>query len=342
MFKMIAKILLALTLITIIAVTSLYFINRDRTYYNKDNEIGNTTANIYNGGLFCEKDGQIYFSNPYDNGKLYVMSDNLTNIRKLYDKKTVYINADSNYIYYVLANNIKENNKKGTLPFSNSGVYRIKQNGTDLKAFTGNPSAYLLLQGNYIYSQQYRIDQGLGLYRYKIDGTKEMKLQNKVAFASSVSDNTLFFTGTTNDRKLYSQDLEEYKTAVISEGSYLYPIFIEDKLYYIDTTKNNNIYMSNREDFKPSLLVKHNCTAYNISNSGKYLYYLVSDKKGKGIYRMNLDTGKEKLLKKGSFKQINITKNYVFFNEHDNTNTYFLVADGGTVINTFDSLFATE
>ncbi len=342
MFKMIAKILLALTLITIIAVTGLYFNTHNRTYYNKENEIGNTTANIFNGGLFCERDEQIYFSNPYDNGKLYVMSSNLTNIRKLSDKKAVYINADSNYLYYVLANDIKENNKKGMFPFSNSGVYRIKQNGTDLKAFTGNPSAYLLLQGNYIYSQQYRIDQGITLYRYKIDGTDEIKLQNKVAFATSVSDNTLFYTGTTNDRNLYSQDLKKYKTKVLSEGSYLYPIFVEDKLYYIDTNKNNNIYISNREDFKPSLLVKHNCITYNITNSGKYLYYLVSDKKVKGIYRMNLETGKEKLLKKGSFKQINVTENYVFFNEHDNSNTYFLVADGGSVINTFDSLFATE
>lgn len=342
MFKTIAKILLALALITIIAVTGLYFNNRNRTYFNKDNEIGNTTANIYNGGLFCEKDDYIYFSNPYDNGKLYVMSSNLTNIRKLYDKKTVYLNADSNYIYYVLANNTKENNKKGMLPFSNSGVYRIKQNGTELKAFTGNPSAYLLLQGNYIYSQQYRIDDGIALYRYKIDGTDENKLQSKTAFVASVSDNTLYYTGTTNDRNLYSQDLENFKSKVISEGSYLYPIFVEDKLYYIDTTKNNNIYISNREDFKPSLLVKHNCTTYNITNSGKYLYYLVSDKKVKGLYRMDLDTGKEKLLKKGSFKQISVTENYVFFNDHDNSNTYFLVTDGGTVINTFDTLFATE
>ncbi|MFT4146284.1 MAG: DUF5050 domain-containing protein [Mobilitalea sp.] len=342
MFKMIAKIFLALTLITIIAVTVLYFNTRNRTYYNNEDEIGNTTANIYNGGLFCERDEQIYFSNPYDNGKLYVMSSNLTNIRKLSDKKTVYINADSNYLYYVLANNIKENNKKGTLPFSNSGVYRINQNGTDLKAFTGNPSAYLILHGNYIYSQQYRIDQGITLYRYKIDGTDEKRLQNKAAFATSVSDDTLYYTGTTNDRKLYSQDLESFTTKVLSDGSYLYPIFVEDKLYYIDTTKNNNIYISDREDFKPSLLVKHNCSTYNITNSGKYLYYLAADKKGKGIYRMDLDTGKEKLLKKGSFKQISVTENYVFFNEHDNTNTYFLVADGGTVINTFDTLFATE
>ena len=32
---------------------------------------GSTAGNLYNGGLFCEYDGTVYFSNPSDGGKLY-------------------------------------------------------------------------------------------------------------------------------------------------------------------------------------------------------------------------------------------------------------------------------
>ncbi|MDE7206260.1 MAG: DUF5050 domain-containing protein, partial [Lachnospiraceae bacterium] len=38
---------------------------------NPPGTIGNTSGNLYNGGLFCESDGYVYFSNPYDSNALY-------------------------------------------------------------------------------------------------------------------------------------------------------------------------------------------------------------------------------------------------------------------------------
>ena len=41
--------------------------------YNKDGDVGNTTGNLYNKGLFCEYEGYVYFSNAADANSLYRM-----------------------------------------------------------------------------------------------------------------------------------------------------------------------------------------------------------------------------------------------------------------------------
>lgn len=52
----------------------LLFGGQKKTILNDNvNANGNTPGNLYNGGLFAESDGNIYFSNPLDYGFLYVM-----------------------------------------------------------------------------------------------------------------------------------------------------------------------------------------------------------------------------------------------------------------------------
>ncbi len=48
---------------------------------NNDNAVGNTSGNLLNGGLFCEYDGKIYFANPNDYNRLYVMNSDCTDIK---------------------------------------------------------------------------------------------------------------------------------------------------------------------------------------------------------------------------------------------------------------------
>jgi len=343
MLKTVLRVLTTLIILTILTAGGIYFYNLDRTYFNKEDEIGNTTGNIYNGGMFSEQGGKIYFSNDYDNGNLYEMSSNCTNIKKVTDDKAVYINVDENYIYYVRANNTKENNNDGYMVFSNTGVYRINQNGTDLKAFTGNPGAYLMLKGNNIYFQRYDVDTGTYLYRYRIDGSQERLLIKDTVIPVGVYDDALIYADTSKDHNINSLDLKSYTIHSMNKGSYLYPIYMGNYIYYIDISDGYKLYRMNKDGSAPTKLVNKRCSTYNITNSGKYLYYQVDNGKKSGIYRLNLDTMKAQLLKKGDFKQISVTDNYVFFKDYDNTNTYFIAADvEDAAISTFDTLLSTK
>jgi hypothetical protein len=336
MLTSIKRIIITLLTLTIIAFVGAWLYSMGRTYYNDEGEIGNTAGNIYNGGLFCEQDGKIYFSNDADDGSLYVMKSDTTNIKKLSDDKAVFINADENYLYYVRANNTRKNSSDGFLMFYNTGVYRINHNGSGLKAFTGNPGSYLMLSGNYIYFQRYETEKGLFMYRYKIDTSEERLLINDAVIPTAVMNNSLYYAGYSNDHNINKYDLSSFTNNTAYDGNYGYPIFTGQYIYYMDISDNYKLYRMKADGSDKTLLVNKRCSTYNITNSGKYLYYQVDDTKKNSICRLNLETMEAETLLKGNFKQINVTDNYVFFKDFDNTNTFIQSADGIIDINTFN------
>lgn len=336
MMKSIGKLFITLSILTILALIVILVYNSGRTYYNDENETGNTAGNIYNGGLFCEKDGKIYFSNDQDDGSLYVMKSDGTSLKKLSDDKAVYINVDENYIYYVRANDTKANNGAGFLMFYNTGVFRIKRNGSDLKAFTGDPAAYLTLKGNNIFFQRYQVGVGLYLYKYKIDGKEERLLIQDAVIPAAVEGTSLYYAGYSSDHNIDVINLESYTTQTALKGSFYYPIFTENYIYYMDPSDDYKIYRMNRDGTQPERLTDMRCSTYNITRCGNFLYYQADNNKDSGIYRLNLKTMEQEMLQSGDYKQIHATTNYVFFKDFDNTNTYMVDADGYPAINIFD------
>ena len=64
-----AKIIVLSILAVILVAAGVYIYSYvNRFVYNDPNLAGNTAGNTNNGGLFCEYNGYIYFSNPYDDG----------------------------------------------------------------------------------------------------------------------------------------------------------------------------------------------------------------------------------------------------------------------------------
>ena len=93
---------IAIILILIAVFCLIHFLNR--TKMNSGYVNGNSAGNLYNGGLFCESNGTVFFSNPSDNHRLYSMNPDGSDMKKLSDDTVSYINADDHYVYYVRNN----------------------------------------------------------------------------------------------------------------------------------------------------------------------------------------------------------------------------------------------
>lgn len=337
MLSTIKKVIITLFVLTAAVIAVLFISNRGRTYFNDEEELGNTTGNIYNGGLFCENDGRIYFSNDNDDGSLYVMNSDCTNIKKVHVDKAAYINADENYIYYLRANNTRENSSGGILMFNNTGMYRINQNGSNLKSISNNPGSYLTLKGNFVYYQNYDVENGLFLYRKQIDSKMERLLLEEAVIPATVMDNKVYYAGFTKDHNINSLDLSSFTTTTEFEGDFAYPIFFGDYIYYLDLSNNYSINRMNRDGSNAEMLVEERCSTYNITNTGKFLYYQVDDQKNSKLCRLNLETMETEILLEGNYKQIHVTEQYVFFKDFNNENTYIISADGNTKLGTFEA-----
>lgn len=336
MIKSIKRIFIFLIILTVVTLGSLYLYTHDRTFFNGENEIGNATANIYNGGLFSEQDGYVYFSNANDDGSLYVTDSNLVNFEKIHDDKAVFINVDQNYIYYVRANNTRENNSGNILMYNNTGIYRINQKGANLKAVSHSPGAYLSLKGNHLYYQKYDVEKGLFLYQNSIDCSKERLLLKDAVIPASITEKQLYYAGYSKNHNLNAIDLSSYNAKSVHDGSFLYPNFQNNYLYYINIEDNYKIYRANQDGSNPVVLVDDRCSTYNITNSGKYLYYQVDHGDNSRISRLNLETQESEKLLDGDYKQIHVTDNYVFFRDFEDTTTFVIPADGVAKVGTFN------
>lgn len=328
--------LIILAVLTLVIISGLYLFSQGRTYFNDDKEIGNTAGNIYNGGLFCEQGNTIYFSNSNDYGRLYSMTSYYTHINKVSNEKVVFINADGNYIYFIQAKDPTESSTKSYMPYENSGVYRINHYGKRIKAYTGKPSAYLMLRGNFLYFQNYNADAGFNLYRSKIDGTMSRILVKDKVIPTALIGNSIYYSGDTKKSNISSMNLSSYTSHIRYQGNYKYPIIFGDYIYYINKSDHNNIYRMKPNGSEPTRLVSRKCSTYNITESGKYLYYQIDESEKSKICRLNLETFISDTVKNGNYKQINVTQNYVFFQDTNDLHTYIIPADGGGNASTFN------
>lgn len=168
------KIIIPLILICITGLVIYHFVSKvklNSSYVN-----GNTAGNLYNAGLFCESDGEVFFSNTNDNGRLYAMNIDGSNIHKLSNDTAMYINADKNYVYYVRNNNQKITSQT-FFSYDRNSLCRIKRNGHGSTVLDPDPCIYASLIGNYIYYLHYDTQTATSLYRIRIDG--EEKKENK-------------------------------------------------------------------------------------------------------------------------------------------------------------------
>lgn len=307
-----------------------------RTIYNDDNAYGNTAGNLFNGGLYSELNGKIYFSNTNDDGALYRMDLDGTNFKMLYSDKVGYINAIGHYIYYVRMNNAKQNSSSNIFNFNNVGIYRTNLNGSGLKMLYDNPSGLLNVHGNSVYYQHYNKEDGLNFYSVNIDGSEEKMISRDAIMPISIVDNSLYYAGTEDDHNIYTMDLKTEQNATIYTGNCYAPIVNNKSIFYMSLADNYAIYRMNLDGSDPTPVVNERCSTFNITSDGGYLYYQVDDNKNNRICIMNVTTGDSDTIREGNYKQIHITSNFMFFTDFSDELTYYMPVGSSDNISTFN------
>ena len=97
MNKKTKQILIIFITLLVVAILGVLALNANKVKLNKTNVVGNTAGNLNNGGLFCEQNGLVYFSNPYDGGALYSMKPDGSDIKRNLSAKVKFISAESNH-----------------------------------------------------------------------------------------------------------------------------------------------------------------------------------------------------------------------------------------------------
>lgn len=327
------KVILILTGIVVVFAGMLvvnFFANR--IPQNPSGTVGNTAGNLYNGGYFCEdSEGRVFFSNSYDNGTLYVMNANETEVEKLSSNTVKSINTGGDYLYYYMS----DSSASTGLGFVRRviGVYRSGKDGKDPDTLSRDPAGTLLLVDNHLYVQSVPDSGGVHLLKISTDGEEETLLSTDKIYPASVYNGRIYYNDNANSHFLYQWDTNTDATAIVVKYNMWNPIRQGDYIYFMDILEDYRLCRYHLSEDVIEVLTTDRVDTYNITD--QYIYYQKSSETQPGLMRISLDGSEEVMIAEGVYNNINTTSYNVYFQEFGNSVTTYRVAHGSTEVSEF-------
>ena len=305
-------IIVAFIIVAISASLIFLIVQKTKFKFNSDGEVGNTNGNLYNNGLFCEYDGDVYFSNPYDNNSLYKMNMDGTEFEKIHNDNVSYINICNDYIYYKKFNYIKGEKN----PFSRAlyGISRLKVGGSGIKTIHNGKIDCMTLCGNYIYYRYYDDETLFSLRKVKIDGSEDVFISKEDYAPIAVYNKEIYFTNVKNNHNLLALNTDTDKIRTVAVGNFYLPDINEGNLYFIDLENSRKLTKMNLSTMEKTILSEDKVINYNLSGKYDVIYYQAENTIDEHkLCRIKLDGSEKRDIAEGDYCKINITKKYTYF-----------------------------
>lgn len=299
--------------------------NSNTTFYSDEHIKGNTSCNLLNGGLFCEIDNTIYFSNPNAGGSLYSMNSELKRIKLVYPDNASFLNVAGKYIFYTKRNDKKPIDSDAIFSFNNTGLYRLVRNSRKVFMLSEHTTQTACLYGNHIYYQHFDENLGFLLYSAKIDASEDKRLLEDSCTPTAVDNDTIYYTGIKHDHNIHTMNISGSGDSVLYEGNCTGLAKQGNYLYFLDMDHNYQLKRISIDGGMVETLVKDRVLTYNVSPNEDVLYCQIDHgKKENGLYELNLGTLSLTPIATGDFNYLHLTKNYLFYEEYDQSKVYFM------------------
>ena len=281
-----------------------------RFRYNEEGDIGNSTGNLYNDGLFCEYDGYVYFANPEDENSLYRMKTDGTNIEKLHSDTVSYIQVMNDYIYYVRRNHIDED---VVIHGALYGIYRLEIGETVPECIYNGIVENMVICGNHIYFSSYDDKNLIQLKSIKVDGEELTHISDLDYRPIAVEGNTYYFPNVEDNHNLMYIEAGSKDISTSSEGNFYMPSFTKGYVYYIDLDNDMKLTRVSLKDNQAEILDEGRCVNYNVSEENDIIYYQLENGDEHKLNCMKMNGSDKKTVAEGNFCNIHITEKYTYY-----------------------------
>ena len=280
---------------------------------NAPGMLGNTPGNLYNGGLFCETDTGVFFSNAYDGGALYFWGND-GSMKKVAEGNITHINAAGDYIYYYTA----ETSSGAGLGYvrGGRGIYRASINGKNDTILVHGTSDSVMLLGSELYYTFFgetdnKDNAEVSVQKISINGGDTQSVLEEHIVLGAAEGQTIYYGGIKEDHHLYALDtLSGVPRKVLPQNVYL-PIVSGGIVYYIDITDDYKLKSCRLSDGTITTIVEERIDSYNML--GDMIYFQNCDKNGYALKRVHTDGSNMEVVFEGVTTGISCTKNYTYF-----------------------------
>lgn len=334
MKKNLKAVIIGVLFIVFIIILAIWSMQKEKVVPIPNGTVGNTPGNANNDGLFCEYNGTVYFSNPFDGGALYSMSPDESNMQKLINVKVSHINAGGEYLFY------NQDSASGASGLgyvrASHGLFRADLDGDNIVCLTKDLLFNLQLINNHLY---YLTSDSTGPFFYKlsIDGEESELLANTGwNFACAQSDGTVYYNGTETNHYLYKYDTASGANTVAWQGNIWYPVYHEGYVYFLDVSNDYCLSRYSLSEDYVEILTHDRVDCFNIA--GGYLYYQKNSTEEPSLKRMTLDGENPEIIAEGNYTNINVTSKYVYFTSFANESSiYHTPVNGPVAVSLFDA-----
>lgn len=305
LFGVLGVIFLLLTTLT------LYLLFRPKPVFsNPPGTIGNTAGNLNNGGLFCEYDGTVYFSNSFLGGVLCTMTPDEEHLQVLSNAMAQCILAGGENVYYFQAGVFGEGDISNIASQHGMMRYDIRKKKTSLLSEEVVVTGQLMDDYLYLMTLQKKKTE---LIKIRGDKTDKVVLTNYVLNPACVRDGFIYYNNTLEDNNLYSLDAADIPRRVTDISMY-FPIAEGNWIYYMDIYHNYRLCRYNLSSEEIEVLTDDRVDCFNVGSG--YIYY---QKNGKDacLKCMRTDGSDVFTLLDGNYCRINMTSRYVYFQDFE-------------------------
>lgn len=331
--KIIAVFSVICVVLIFVCVGVLMQLNR-RITPNPDGTVGNTAGNLYNGGLFCEDDGYVYFSNPYDNYALYRMKPDETEFEKLIATETRSINAAGDYLYFYQSGSGSGEGLGYVI--STTGVYRAeKENPHNISCLDRVLSENIVLADNLIYYNTASQSEGVALKCVDISGDKKEILLDYKVTPACIRNSALYFTKPVENGHLMALKTgSKSASELLAEDIYM-PIVEGNLVYCIDIHNNYALVCFDLTTGEKTILANERTDMFNVSD--QYIYYQTAGDTPQ-LKRVTKDGASSEVVADGAYNSIHLTSQYAYFIKFGTeAPVYKTPVNGAISVTTFDA-----
>lgn len=279
-----------------------------RIAMNPAGTVGNTAGNLNNGGLFCEYDGTVYFSNRTEGGSLFCMNADETNVRRLNTLNVCNLLAGGKYLYYFQTGSSGSDSGFGQLQGMKS-FDRCSLNGTGATALTSDVVVTGQLVDNYLYLLVSK-KAGPSFYKLKIDKSEKTELAGYSVNPACAADGVIYYNGTQDDHYLYALNTADDTVSEVWRGNLWYPVLDGGYIYYLDVTENYRLCRYSLSQNVVQVLTEDRVDCFNVGSG--YIYYQKNGTDAR-LKCMYTDGSNVQVIAEGNYTNINLTSRYAYF-----------------------------
>lgn len=309
----IKELIIPAIILIVIAILVFFSFWKKHIPSNPEGTIGNTAGNLINNGLFCESEGKVYFANPYDEDYLYVMNPDETQVEKISSMGVSSINAGGDFLYFYQ----KSAGSGSGLGYvlKTVGLYRMKKDGSAATCLKRDPAGIITLINNDLYYQHYTNKTGTYLDRMSIDKSSEETLFQSMISPASTAGGVIYYTNPEDYHYLYAYDTITGTNSLFWQHRVWNPVYYGNYIYFMDMETDYELHRYDPYTGENQVLTTDRVDTFNVY--GDMIYYQRSSQTEPALVRMRTDGSDMEIVARGVFQNINITSNYVYFNEYD-------------------------